>query len=154
RRRRLIRRIRQPREHFMLKRSNVLACPAPTQQRGLTTSRQWLFATVSLAALSMAAPHAHARSPGGPGTPAPSAAAIAAAQAASQDAVRAARDAQNALSRATRAIQSMQATHQAARDAARAAQSMVPNGRKPGGLVPVTNPNSTTDGLTTWIGAD
>lgn len=110
-----------------------------------------LLTGISMAAL-MASPQAEAR-PLGAWTPTPSAAAIAAAQAASQEAQRAAQSAQNALKRATLAIQAAQAAQQAARDAARAAVSLVPNGLAPGGLVPVANPNSTTDGLTTWIGA-
>ncbi|MCK9913008.1 filamentous hemagglutinin family protein [Microbacteriaceae bacterium K1510] len=111
-----------------------------------------LLASVSALALLVTEPVV-ARPLGGP-APTPSAAAVAAAQAASQEAQRAAQNAQNALKRATLAIQAQQATQQAARDAARAALSTVPNGLKPGGLVPVASPNSTNDGLTAWIGAN
>ncbi|MCK9914438.1 filamentous hemagglutinin family protein [Microbacteriaceae bacterium K1510] len=73
----------------------------------------------------------------------PTASALAAAQAGAQQAQAMATQAQNSLKRTTQAIQAMRATQTAARNAALAAPSPVPNGL--GGLVPdpriAANPN-------------
>ncbi len=116
-------------------------------QRMILRSR--LLAGASAVALMVVAnPSAYARPLGG-ASPSPSAAAVAAGQAAQIEASRAAREAQNSLRRATLSIQAMQASQQAARDAARAQlnamPNIVPNGLRPGGLVP---------GAGLWQGAD
>ncbi|MCK9917118.1 filamentous hemagglutinin family protein [Microbacteriaceae bacterium K1510] len=84
----------------------------------------------------------------------PSQAALQAAQQAAQNASQAALRSQNALQRATQALQAMRAAQSAAGALARSTPNAVPNGLVLGGLNPVSNPNSTTDGLTTWVGAD
>uniref|UniRef100_Q07KX9 Filamentous haemagglutinin family outer membrane protein n=1 Tax=Rhodopseudomonas palustris (strain BisA53) TaxID=316055 RepID=Q07KX9_RHOP5 len=115
-------------------------------------SRHALLAGVSVVVLLLAAP-ANARSPGGggasPGSGAVSAATSAASNAA-QQAAAAAKQSQAALLRATQGMQAVQA---AARAAARATSSSF-NGLGAGALNPVANPNSTTDGLTSWTGAN
>ncbi|HWV51692.1 filamentous haemagglutinin family protein [Pseudorhodoplanes sp.] len=112
--------------------------------------RHLLLTGVSIAALAMSMPEAHAKPMGG-WTPVPTAAAVAAAQTSSAEAAAAAQRSLNALQRATSAIQAMQATQQAARDAAKAmlarTPSGIPDGLKPGGLDPVVNPSQ-------WIGGN
>lgn len=123
--------------------------------------RAGLLTSVSAVALLAASPEVAARPLGGP-TATPSAAAIAAVQAQQAEAQRSALAAQNALKRATLSVQAIQATQQAARDAARAALGLIPNGLQTGGLMPQgglngakTNGASTSyDTPTSWIGVE
>lgn len=55
--------------------------------------------------------------------------------------------------RVTRSVEALRAAQAAARAAAASIHSTVPDGIVSGGLKPVGNPNSTSDGLTAWIGA-
>lgn len=113
-------------------------------------SRAGLLTSVSALALFAASAEVAARPLGGPAAT-PSAAAIAAAQAQQAEAQRSALAAQNALKRATLSVQAIQATQQAARDAARAALGMIPNGLQPGGLQ--VAPGATV-GSPLWQGAN
>ncbi|MCW0182013.1 MAG: filamentous hemagglutinin family protein [Zavarzinia sp.] len=116
--------------------------------------RAGLLAGASIVALLVAGSGADARNilSGGPASPvAPVVSGQAAVNAAAQEAARRGRD---SLSRTTQALQAMRAAQSAARDAAAAIRSTVPNGLGVGGLKPVANPNSTTDGLTDWINAE
>ncbi|NVO13521.1 MAG: filamentous hemagglutinin family protein [Rhodoplanes sp.] len=83
----------------------------------------------------------------------PVAAATAAQAATSAQASAAARQSMESLARATQALKAMRDAQSAANALARSAAGTVPNGLVPGGLMPVANPNSTTDGLTAWVGA-
>src|ERR1700733_8194671 len=113
-----------------------------------------LLAGTSALALVLSMPVVHARPIGRAGMWSAPTMASDAAIAASQQAAAIAQQSQSSLTRATQAIQAMQAAQNAAHALAQNAPSSVPNGLAPGGLVPVANPNSTTDGLTDWIGAN
>ncbi|NVO17643.1 MAG: filamentous hemagglutinin family protein [Rhodoplanes sp.] len=114
-------------------------------------SRLGLLAGVSVAALLVASVgamagdlHAGRVNATTAATNAATAAAQAAATASSQ-----------AMTQINSSLQAMRDAQAAARAVAAAqADSPVPNGTAPGGLRPVANPNSTTDGLTLWTGAN
>jgi filamentous hemagglutinin family protein len=143
------------RAEFM--RKSVRRAPATIRlsiPEGQLIFRAALLAGVSALTLLSAAAPAEARNilAGGGGNSAVNVA-TAAATASAQQAAQAAMRAQNSLSRATQTLQAMQAAQSAAHNLSLQAPSAVANGLAPGGLVPVANPNSTTDGLTDWIGA-
>ncbi|WP_213737826.1 filamentous haemagglutinin family protein [Bradyrhizobium sp. dw_411] len=118
-------------------------------------SRRALLAGTSALALVLMAPGIASARPVGSGGAVVAAPQIAsdAAMAAQQAAIAAAKRSQYSLSRTTQAIQAMRAAQDVAHALARSAPPSTFQGMGPNGLVPVANPNSTTDGLTDWIGA-
>ncbi|WP_272840427.1 filamentous haemagglutinin family protein [Rhodoplanes sp. TEM] len=117
-----------------------------------------LFGSVSALALALATTlPAHAGSLRGMRSGA-SASAVATATAAATSAAQAAAAAQaSSISNLTSSLKSMRAVQNAAQAAAKASAAAATssfNGLGAGALQPVGNPNSTTDGLTTWTGAD
>ncbi|RJF86534.1 filamentous hemagglutinin N-terminal domain-containing protein [Oleomonas cavernae] len=113
-----------------------------------------LLAGASVVALIVGGPAASARNILSGPTAAPVATITPQQAQAAQAAQLAARRGRDSLARTTRALQAMRSAQAAARDLAIAAPSPIPNGLGTGGLQPVRNPNSTTDGLAAWIGAD
>ncbi|KPF96836.1 hypothetical protein IP86_15145 [Rhodopseudomonas sp. AAP120] len=110
-----------------------------------------MLAGVSLVGLLAPSFEAHARPLGGPSWN-PATAAVDTATAAAQAAAAASARANSTIGSSLDSLRTLQAAARAA--AAAAAGSAVPNGLAPAGLAPVANPNSTTDGLTLWVGAN
>ena len=123
---------------------------APLTRSAELISRQALFASVSALALMFGGSQAAIALPlNGGAVVSPVTSAVATATVGSQQAAAIAQQAQSALSRAAQAVQAMQALQSAARTAAQASASAVPNGLSPGGLVVDPRVTAGTD-ATLW----